>query len=151
MSFNGLLQADFAGPKRWILSEPLTYTVTLDKSKCKNIVCGDNIKLDGNTVTITAPEGYVTDLATIPRLLWSMIAPWDMARPAVIHDVLCDSVNKKRGLTPTEYRVLRATGDFIFLRGMGEVSPSIPKWKMYSCYIAVLIYGKVLSFKRFFS
>ena len=29
-----------------------------------------------------------TDLASTPRILWNLIAPWDVARAAIIHDHL---------------------------------------------------------------
>ena len=32
--------------------------------------------------------GYDTDLASIPRAGWALVAPWDVARAAIIHDIL---------------------------------------------------------------
>ena len=37
---------------------------------------------------VYAPAGYDTDLASIPRVGWMVVAPWDVARAAIIHDVL---------------------------------------------------------------
>jgi hypothetical protein len=41
-----------------------------------------------NTATITVPKNYITDLASVPRICWAFIAPFDVARAAVIHDIL---------------------------------------------------------------
>ena len=40
---------------------------------------------------IVTPKGFVTDCASVPRLLWWFIAPDDegIAIPAIVHDLLC--------------------------------------------------------------
>lgn len=40
--------------------------------------------------TITVPAGFVTDYASIPRILWSKYSPHDQySRAAIVHDYLC--------------------------------------------------------------
>lgn len=38
---------------------------------------------------IEIPAGFKSDLASVPRVLWSVLAsPWDLALPALFHDLL---------------------------------------------------------------
>ena len=42
-----------------------------------------------NTGRISCKKGMKTDLASVPRIVWAVISPWDVARAAnVIHDHL---------------------------------------------------------------
>lgn len=62
---------DFAFGKYWMLWQPLTYS----------------IKDSG--VSITVPAGFVTDLVSTPRAVWSLIPPTGRyQRAAIIHDWL---------------------------------------------------------------
>lgn len=80
-------------------------------------------------VEIEVPEGFVTDFASVPRLLWRILPPWDRHAPAaVIHDWLY-----KSGLMP------RAEADLIFLWVMEELD--VKKWKRRSMYWGVRIGG----------
>lgn len=51
------------------------------------------VQIDNNIVTI--PSGFITDLASTPRFLWSFYSPNDTRtiRPAVLHDYMyhCDT------------------------------------------------------------
>jgi hypothetical protein len=45
---------------------------------------------NGFFVEITVPEGFETDLASVPRLFWSIIPPFGKYnRAAIIHDYMC--------------------------------------------------------------
>lgn len=45
---------------------------------------------DGTVYLI--PTGFVTDLASIPRIFWPILAPfWSYAKASVLHDYLLDS------------------------------------------------------------
>ncbi|ECG8634089.1 DUF1353 domain-containing protein, partial [Salmonella enterica subsp. salamae] len=47
---------------------------------------------DDNTDVIEVPAGFVTDLATIPRIFWSLMPPdGKYAKAAIIHDYLYDN------------------------------------------------------------
>lgn len=60
----------FADGKFWYLRSPLNW-------------------LSSDGVTITVPEGFVTDFATIPRYLWMILPKWEKYGPAaVVHDYL---------------------------------------------------------------
>lgn len=40
---------------------------------------------------VTVPAGYLTDGASVPRPLWSVIPPWGAyGQAAVVHDLLCE-------------------------------------------------------------
>lgn len=40
---------------------------------------------------VTVPAGYLTDGASVPRALWSLIPPWGAyGQAAVVHDLLCE-------------------------------------------------------------
>lgn len=97
-----------AGRSLWALQQSLTYR-TGDKA--------------GETIVV--PAGFVTDLASIPRLVWSFYppdGPW--VKAAVIHDFLYDTQgdgrwNKHVGVTrPTSYS--RAEADNILREGMAD-------------------------------
>lgn len=63
-----------AGRSLWALQRPLTYAP------------------GGAGETITVPAGFVTDLASIPRLAWTLLppdGPW--VKAAVVHDFLYDT------------------------------------------------------------
>ena len=58
---------------QWVLERDLTY----------------EIGHKGSGKEIVAPEGFITDFASIPRLLWSIYSPFDTyLQAAVIHDWL---------------------------------------------------------------
>ena len=90
--FNSLMHATFNPPRNWTLLEDLKFTsdkITEEQAimlrDCEVKVRNDN-KTDQYVVTI--PKGYVTDMASVPRAIWAFIAPFDVARAAVVHDIM---------------------------------------------------------------
>ena len=93
-----------------------------------------------------------TDLASVPRACWAFIAPWDVARAAVIHDHLYATLRnfyhssvvgtpvdlKNKGL----WNDARALSDKVFLLGMDAAEPIVPSWKKYSAYKSVRMFGR---------
>ncbi len=70
----GLFVGRFADPIYYLL-KPITWTPNHDQA--------DKFK------SVTAPEGFVTDFASIPRVFWSLLRPDGLyAYAAVIHDYL---------------------------------------------------------------
>ena len=151
MAWHGLLEAEFHGPKYWVLTQPLTYEIQKSRSvgmdewvsswKGLNV----DIETTPSTILITAPVGYETDLASIHRIMWNIISPWDIARAAVIHDVLYGALRKTlavQGLNPQTIKVLRAQADNIFRKGMDDADPSIPNWKIFFCFWSVRPFGR---------
>jgi len=151
MGWHGLLEAEFHGAKHWVLTQPLTYeleksrSIELDRwvSSWKNL--NVDIETTPSTILITAPVGYETDLASIHRIMWNIISPWDIARAAVIHDVLYGALRKTvavKGLNPQTVKVLRAQADNVFRRGMDDADPSVPNWKIVTCFWSVRPFGR---------
>lgn len=69
-------------------------------------------------VWVTVPEGYLTDGASVPRLLWSLIPPWGKyGQAAVVHDLLCEylQVVTEAGEPAA---ITRAECDALFLEAM---------------------------------
>ena len=94
---------------------------------------------------IHAPKGYDTDLASIPRAGWALVAPWDVARAAIIHDVLYGALRNafSNGTHDVELiNKMRAIADATFLEGMMAAEPKIPMWKAKPCYWAVRPFGR---------
>ena len=85
--FNGKISAEFTPPKTWVLEKLLSFkTGELSSSDIEVLLeIGANVDNNGR---VTCNAGMKTDLASVPRIAWAVIAPWDVARAAVIHDHL---------------------------------------------------------------
>ena len=145
-SFNGYLDAKFIPPRNWSLDAPLKFkSATLTNEEREMLVeCG--IQVTKTTRTITVPKGYVTDLASVPRICWSFIAPFDVARAAVVHDIMYEKINGafKKGIIESkkEREKYRRIADHMFLEGMESAEPPVSKWKIKSAYYAVRMFGR---------
>ena len=85
------------------------------------------------TYTIYVPKGYRTDLASVPRFLWSLYPPhgrW--AKAAVIHDRLYTHQYEHPLIT-------RKMADYIFLEGMRILN--VPEQDAKTIYLAVRAFG----------
>ena len=143
--FNGKISAEFTPPKTWVLEKTLSFTVKghgmteLEWDLLQEV--GANV---ANTGRISCKKGMKTDLASVPRLCWAFIAPWDVARAAVIHDhlyaVLRDYYHSEN-VVKSKWRKARALSDKVFLLGMKAAAPAVPKWKIYSAYWSVRLFG----------
>ncbi|ECO0849866.1 DUF1353 domain-containing protein [Salmonella enterica subsp. enterica serovar Newport] len=85
---------------------------------------------EDNCDVIEVPAGFITDLATIPRIFWSLMPPdGRYAKAAIIHDYLYDNALRTK-----------KEADLIFLDGMAVLG--VPKWKRIVMYLAVRIFGR---------
>lgn len=143
--FHNLLDAKFNPPRNWTLDTALKFdSDTLSDSD------RDMLKYCGIQVTkknvISVPKGYITDLASVPRFCWAFIAPFDVARAAVVHDILYEKINTayKDGKIFTKYdrEKYRKIADDVFKEGMESAEPKVPKWKIWSAYNAVRLFGR---------
>jgi len=83
-----------------------------------------------NDEIITVPVGFITDLASIPRIFWTILPPnGKYAKAAVIHDYLYANKIKTK-----EY------ADNIFLEAMEVLG--VEETKRYIIYYAVKAFGK---------
>ena len=147
--FNAKIMAEFNPPRKWILGRDLSYTTkdlsVADIKALKGV--GVKVKRDTNkTETIKVPTGFVTDLASVPRALWWAIAPFDVARAAIIHDLLYKSIRQYRWkMKDKEDKELikqaKVASDKVFLLAMRDAEPKIAGWKIYSSWKAVDLFG----------
>ena len=147
--FNDKIEAEFDPPRKWILSRALSYQWDYDAD-----VDEDALKLIGLPVDqheIVVDEGFVTDLASVPRMCWAFIAPWDVARAAIIHDLLYKRIRQYRaecskGLKNSEDpKVIsnaKKASDDVFHMAMKDAEPSIPGWKIAAAYYSVRMFGR---------
>ena len=148
-SFNNKIMAEFNPPRKWVLGRDLSYTtsdLTVEEIKALKGV-GVKVKRDTNkTETITVPTGFVTDLASVPRAMWAFIAPFDVARAAIIHDLLYKSIRQYRWKMKDKQdkeliKAAKVASDKVFLLGMRDADPKVPGWKIYSSWKAVDLFG----------
>lgn len=85
---------------------------------------------DDNSDVISVPAGFVTDLASVPRVFWTLLPPdGKYAKAAIIHDYLYDNALRTK-----------KEADKIFLDGMTVLG--VPKWKRTIMYWAVRLFGR---------
>ena len=142
--FNGKISAEFTPPKTWVLEKLLSFkTGELSSSDIEVLLeIGANVDNNGR---VTCNAGMKTDLASVPRIAWAVIAPWDVARAAVIHDHLYSTLRKyyhSKLMNKSKWRKARALSDKVFLLGMKSADPKVSKFKMYSAYWAVRVFGR---------
>lgn len=98
---------------RWRLVEPFEFWLT-----------------DTPDDVIRVPAGYVTDLASVPRILWSVFPPHGRyAKAAIIHDWLYDNALRTK-----------READRIFLDAMTVLN--VPVWRRRVMYTAVRLFGR---------
>ena len=92
-----------------------------------------NVVIDygGRLVSLTIPAEFTTDLASIPRWLWPIIAPTrsDIMGAAILHDYL---YSDHMGFTRSEI-------DEIFLQAL--LDSGTPMLRAYEMYLAVRVFG----------
>ena len=139
-SFNNKISAEFHPPRKWILERVLSYKN--DSIDSDSLIA---VGLGGKMHEVKCPKGFITDLASVPRIIWWLIVPCDVARAAIIHDLLYKTIRNYRAKGGTDKKVIAAAkkaSDNIFLMAMIDASPSVPKWKIYSAYYAVVLFGR---------
>lgn len=86
------------------------------------------------TARYSVPMGFVTDLASIPRVLWALLPPHGRyAKAAILHDYLLTKVQV--GELP------RPTADAIFYEAMLVLN--VPIWQAWLMYQAVALYTRI--------
>jgi len=83
-------------------------------------------------------------MASVPRFMWWLIAPFDVARAAVVHDVLYSKIRNFRyhgGDDATAFRA-KKVADLVFKHAMDDAEPPVAGWKKFLCYQAVNWFGK---------
>ena len=153
-TFNAKILAEFQPPRKWKLGRDLTYStkdLMGDEIKAlQDIGVKVNRDTDISPVDITVPTEFMTDLASTPRALWAFIAPFDVARAAIVHDLLYKSIRQYRWkvakTAPGEDKELiknaKVAADKVFLLAMKDAEPKVSGWKIYSAWKAVDLFGR---------
>ncbi|EAO2871951.1 DUF1353 domain-containing protein [Salmonella enterica] len=104
---------EMLGHYEWRVHEPFAFYLSND-----------------NSDVIEVPAGFITDLATVPRIFWIMLPPdGKYAKAAIIHDYLYDNALRTK-----------KEADLIFLDGMTVLG--VPRWKRTIMYCAVRLFGR---------
>ena len=149
--FKDKILAEFQPPRKWKLGRDLVYTTTdLYANEVKALKdVGVKVVRDTNkTETITVPTGFITDLASTPRILWAFIAPFDVARAAIVHDLLYKSIRQYRwgkGEIEEDKELIKnakVAADKVFHLAMKDADPKVSGWKIYSAWKAVDLFGR---------
>ena len=150
--FTNTILAEFQPPKKWKLGRDLVYTTSdLYGNEIKALKdVGVDIKIDTDIspVSITVPSGFITDLASTPRILWNVIAPFDVARAAIVHDLLYKAIRTYRwnkGANEEDKELIKnakVAADKVFLLAMKDAEPKVSRWKIYSAWKAVDLFGR---------
>src|SRR5574340_15826 len=95
----------------------------------------EDFSYQGHGVSLFIPKGFRTDLASIPRLLWRLIAPFELSLTApIVHDMLYRSKGK------TSERILtRAETDLLFFNIMTD--EGVNWWRRKLAYWGVRMGG----------
>ena len=89
---------------------------------------------------ITVPANYRTNLASIPRCLWPIIAPFELSEVApLVHDYLYDHAGVPVGIGGENRIVKKREADRIFRRLMKR--EGVPGWKRFAGYWAVKMFA----------
>lgn len=82
----------------------------------------------GNSESWEVPEGFITDLASVPRLAAWLIPRYGVYTPAaILHDYLCEGARLENP------PVTRADADGLFRRCLRELGVSAPRrWVMWA-------------------
>jgi ABC-type ATPase involved in cell division len=149
--FTNKILAEFQPPKKWKLGRDLVYTTSdlyANEVKALKDVGVAVVRDTNKTETITVPSGFITDLASTPRILWNVIAPFDVARAAIVHDLLYKSIRQYRwsvGLIEEDKELIKnakVAADKVFLLAMKDAEPKVSKWKIYCAWKAVDLFGR---------
>ena len=149
--FTNKILAEFQPPRKWKLGRDLVYTTTdlyANEVKALKDVGVAVVRDTNKTETITVSSGFITDLASTPRILWNVIAPFDVARAAIVHDLLYKAIRKYRwtkGALDEDKELIanaKKASDKVFLLAMKDASPKVSGWKIYSAWKAVDLFGR---------
>ncbi len=88
------------------------------------------LEADNPDSFVYIPKGFLTDGASVPRPLWSLIPPWGIyGNAAIVHDYLCDyKTIIKNGVT---VKVSNKEIDKIFLDAMTVSGTGVIKYPIY--------------------
>ena len=142
--FNNKISAEYNPPRKWILERALSYTnPDIDEDALERV----GVKVIGSRITVK--KDFVTDLASVPRMCWAFIAPWDVARAAIIHDLLYKRIRQHRkahskslGEDMEVVNKAKKASDDVFHMAMKDADPPVAGWKIAAAYYSVRMFGR---------
>ena len=144
--FNNKISAEYNPPRKWILERALSYTnPDIDEDALERV----GVKVKGSKITCS--KDFETDLASVPRICWAFIAPWDVARAAIIHDLLYKRIRQYRAKKsqklgnwedPKIISEAKKAADDVFHMAMKDANPSVAGWKIAAAYYSVRMFGR---------
>ena len=141
--FNDKIEAEFNPPRKWVLSRLLSYqNKDMDEDALERV----GVEVKGSKITVR--KDFVTDLASVPRMCWAFIAPWDVARAAIVHDLLYKSIRQyrskklKNSENPKVISAAKKAADDVFHMAMKDAEPSVAGWKIAAAYYSVRMFGR---------
>ena len=138
--FNDKIEAEFNPPRKWVLSRALTY-----RDWHIDVKALEKVGVECPAHRITCKKDFVTDLASVPRMCWAFIAPWDVARAAIIHDLLYKRIRQYRGAGGDDKKIIseaKKASDDVFHMAMKDADPSVAGWKIAAAYYSVRMFGR---------
>lgn len=104
-------------------------TLTPDDSG-RNWTLDAAFSYDSSVGVITVPAGFVTDFASVPKLLWNVLPPFGRyGKAAIVHDYLYR----------TQGYASKPVADAIFLEAMKALG--VPTLTRYVMFYAVRLFG----------
>lgn len=89
---------------------------------------------------LTVPAGTVSDLSSVPRLLWPALAPFELGRTAPwVHDLLYQRGGRPGAACEPPRTFTRLEADRLFLQLMAV--EDVPWWRRTLAYRAVRLAG----------
>lgn len=120
--FDASLKLMYVGKKQWRVIDGFCFYLKRDSQ-----------------ITITVPDGFLTDGATVPRLLHTVLPPWgEYGQAAVLHDYVLE---ERRYDTDPNTHITRDEARSIFNEAMKVVN--VPHYKRIPILIGVFIWDKI--------
>ena len=117
------------------------FTAEETAARCSNVQLyelAQDLKYQSDVLgcVVTVPEGYITDFASIPRIVWNILDPEDpiILYPSVVHDYLYSNGGKI-----PEGTFSRLQADKLIREGMDLSGSS--KWKRFVVFNSVRAFG----------
>lgn len=98
-----------------------------------------------NPYWVIVPAGFLTDGASVPRILWWLLPPWSAySQAAAVHDYLLEyatSYHHGRQVNVTRGQADRVFRDAMRVAGIGT-------WPRQVMYVGVRLWGKIASKRK---
>lgn len=94
---------------------------------------------------VEVPEGFVSNLGSIPRWAKWLVSSDDFPGPFVLHDYMCNEDNWEDGVPDSGYT--RWQADSTLYHTLTTMEQPAPAWKCWVVWFAVRAYARVKGIK----